>query len=225
MNDDLVIKPKIVRQPGDTGGSGPASTPATKTLSAHRMRARLAQRLLRIARVNMGRALTLAGRGGGGGLRGLRGAGRVAGGAYALAIAAAVVARFMTGRTFENMGENIRASTFGDSDLRVTAATRARGSIEGDDALMAAINRDGIGPTTQFLYDQAYRVALAEEKGRSAIMTDPRFQVNNDADMLLLNSREGAKIIVDKIEAAFRAAGGGKKLDEIKRLASPAQRR
>lgn len=99
--------------------------------------------------------------------------------------------RLLTGRSFENMGQQINNVLLGDYDDNARADMAARRHIESNPSLLRIIAHDG-KPNAQIekLFNSAKKLALADEKGRSHFASDKEMQDNGVFDMLVLRARD-----------------------------------
>jgi hypothetical protein len=111
--------------------------------------------------------------------------------AAAVAVGAVVATRLATGRSFENMGQQVNNLLLGDVDDEGRAAVQSRQYLEGRHDLLYAIGKAGkADASVKRLFDTLQRSNMQEERGRSIIMSDKRFQVNTKADLTILAMRD-----------------------------------
>lgn len=107
----------------------------------------------------------------------------------AVVVAAAVSARLISGRSFENMGENLAATLLGDSGPESIARRRTREQMQASDGIMYAAGRSGITKQMRQMGQMLYEQNLREEKGKALFMRDKDYQVNGPLDMMILAFR------------------------------------
>lgn len=131
--------------------------------------------------------------------------------AAAVIVTIAVGARLISGRSFENMGSNLRGALLGNLDEEALAGRDARRMISEDNDLarFAEINK-GVSPQLQAVYDEHKRLALMCHKGDAMINEDERLQANSLFDMVILRVR-------DLMIEAWNSAGGPAVLEELAR--------
>lgn len=112
--------------------------------------------------------------------------------AAAAAIAAAVVARVKTGRTFANMGANLEHELIGDMPAQAAASAHARGQLNANPLLQAYVGQNGTTPDVQRVYSDLFKLDLDRQKGLAAFDRDKDFQVNGSADIFALQVSQAA---------------------------------
>lgn len=106
-------------------------------------------------------------------------------------IAGAVTLRLASGRSFENMGEQVNKMLLGDLDDEGRARMTTRRYLQGDSDL-ARINAASGGENAQIqkLSQDLFELNKREEKGASLVREDERFQSNGVFDMLILRAQQ-----------------------------------
>jgi hypothetical protein len=186
-HDDVVLRPKP-----DVGKDAVRTRAAQERVAAkQKQKAKLLERIKKAALARRATQLLR--------LRVLAAAGAT------MAVAAA--ARLMSGRSFENMGENISALMFGGMGPEAAAAQAARDLITSDPRLARSF-RDNPEQVLG-IFQGMQELALDRAKGRQAIMVDPRFQVNGKLDQIILRTAdEVVQAVSDHVQQTdLRAVG------------------
>lgn len=129
----------------------------------------------------------------------------------AVVVAGLVVTRLATGRSFENMGENLKQVVLGPMTAEAAASTRAREELLGNDGLMAMVS-PGSSAMDQSAFVARITAAVnrTEQIGRDAIAADKAFQTNGTLDLMILRFAELMK-------KSWESAGTKSLLDEVAR--------
>lgn len=125
----------------------------------------------------------------GGGL----GAGRFALGAGVLglaAVAAAIVWRLQSDRSFKGAGHDIAKALLGDLDERAIAREMVLDRLRSSPELMYHIGRHGVTPEVRQLGASLEKLYYPQVKGAAMFDEDPYFDVNGSLDMLILRAKE-----------------------------------
>lgn len=136
--------------------------------------------------------------------------GPVAAGVAVAVVAALVIARLTTGRSFENMAENLKQSILGDNSPEAVAWRRARDEVAGNDdfAWMIGGGSDSAAAQAAKITSAMAGIYKVEEVGRDAIRADKEFQVNGTFDILILR-------VADAVKQAWNGSGGPELVDEL----------
>lgn len=112
----------------------------------------------------------------------------------AVAVGVVVAARLASGRTFENMGQEVNNLLLGDLDENARASMQARTSLEGRDDVMQMLARgDRVQGQLRTVFDGLRRVKKKELDGRTLFLSDPDFQVNGKIDQVIERAAEQFK--------------------------------
>lgn len=184
---------------------------------ANAARSRKATRVSRIGRAGMTRgaqglargAARMAGRAALGNPIGVIIAGLIAGGIVAL--------RLGSGKTFEQMGDEMNAMLLGDMDEAARAKMTVRHRFQGDE-LLARIRGQSGKQNAQMnrIAEDLFRVEKQYEDGKALIQRE--FPVNNTFDMLILRAQEA-------FQKAWAAVGGDNTMEQLVDKASQHQLR
>lgn len=122
-------------------------------------------------------------------------AGRAAAGTpWGLLIAAVVVGiavaiRSISGRSFENLGQQLNTMFLGDLDEEARSKMQIRNQFLGDRELTAIVGYEGkINSQIRSVHKDLYDLALQEQRGRTRFMEFKDFQVNSTIDMLIIRA-------------------------------------
>lgn len=115
----------------------------------------------------------------------------VGGAAIAVAVTAAAVAgRLMSGRSFENMGQNLAETLLGDTRPEAVARRQTREAMQANEVVMFEAGRRGeITRQMRQMGEDLYQRNLMAAKGRFAVLADAGMMVNSPIDMLVLGLR------------------------------------
>lgn len=117
------------------------------------------------------------------------------------AIAALLTYRAMSGRSFDNMIQNIKRKMFGGYDLKAQSAIATQDEILRDPNLLLLANQGTANDQIKYVFDEYRKLRLTYLEGEKLIRTDKDLQTYNKADQLLDNW-------VDKAYNAWKAANG-----------------
>lgn len=217
-SDDIIIRPKIHASTGQSATSVRAH--------AERKQARMGRPkglIARLARAKMEaggarRLLAMTARSAGGGFMGGLGMGRAARALMnpvGLAVTAGVLAvvaatRLVSGRSFENMGQQVKKVLLGDGSAEALAGRDARQHLTSNDQVALTAHQIGLTADMSKVFNDMKAVAKQDYQGRELFEQDPRFQVDNTLDMLILRFRDG-------IVKAWDAIGGDSKVRQVGR--------
>ncbi|MHC4180082.1 MAG: hypothetical protein ACYSWU_21470 [Planctomycetota bacterium] len=108
----------------------------------------------------------------------------------AVAMAGVVAARVLTGRSFENMGQQVRKAVLGDIPEEAMADARTRAQISSPEVLAAYGNSGGekgqVHGQLKKIFDMQRPHNLAREKGRRAFERSKAFQVDSMSDVVVM---------------------------------------
>lgn len=130
--------------------------------------------------------------------------GRLAVGGLLLAgiVGVAAFVRLASGRSFENLGAELRKTLLGDLGTEAIANSEARASITSDPTLLQIIGRDGaVNDSIAEVFRFRQRQAFQRQRGRELFEESIDFQSNGLADILIVRAGE-------KILSAFRKNQG-----------------
>ena len=194
--DDIVMRPRLDRSQNPTNSKGRTKEARQLQLMEQGQRslrnrllvARAARRIQK-RRIQAARARKLA-RLGAKARRGFSVAGRGVGRAVSrtpwglviagLAVAGAVVTKIATGRSFEQLGQDLRQRLYGDLDLEAQAASNARRQVTSNNMLMRQLARDGRTGLAKEAFEFIRREELRRLRGRRVL--ERAFTVNSTAD-------------------------------------------
>lgn len=216
--DDMVLRPRIARH----GPSAPqararearqlAQAAERRGVLARLVRARAASRLV-MGRRGVAVASEAAGLAEG---AAARTAARSAvlnpvGMITAAAVTAIVVAgRLVSGRSFENMGQNVRQILLGDLDENALAGRDARNHLANDSDVARIAGIEGkTNAQMKAIFDDLQEARKRDHLGRELFMQSADFQVNDTLDILILRAR-------DALVAAWNGNGGPQKVEEFR---------
>lgn len=115
----------------------------------------------------------------------------------AIAVGIVVAARLTSGRTFENMGQEVNNLLLGDLDENARASMEARTELEGrDDIMQMLANGDRVHGQLRTVFDTIRRTKKRELDGRTLFLSDPEFQVNGKVDQLI---ERGAQQLKERV--------------------------
>lgn len=113
--------------------------------------------------------------------------GIAAGGAAALA---AIIVRTKTGRSFENLGQQIRQELFGDADEEAASFQMTRMGLAANENLMRFVGENGVTDQVRSVFAIHQKIALRKEQGRSKVMQSQYMEVDGLLDLLILRFQE-----------------------------------
>ena len=209
---------------------GPLARLARRAAVSQGIRRATARRrkLARARRVGVGRAAMGLGRTAasmGGHAARAAGAGPVGLIVAAVVLAAVITTRLATGRSFENMGEQVNKLLLGDLDEEARATMDTRHRLQGDDNLTRFIGQQGtISNQVASVFEDLKKHRKRELDGRALFREDMHFQTNGLSDMLILRAKdaflqawngEGGPHSVENLTRAYQQSrgigmGGGK---------------
>jgi len=132
----------------------------------------------------------------------------------AVVVGALVGLRLGTGRSFENMGENLKQMALGNLSPDAMADQQARGFIASRPNLLAIMGmEDGADDQIHELFRDVRELARRDLAGRARLMRDPRFQANQLIDNLILSG-------ANRLWASWESNGGPAKIEELGRALS-----
>ena len=129
----------------------------------------------------------------------------------ALVVSGAVIARLASGRSFENMGENLSHMLLGDEPEKARASMDARQHIAGNENLARIAGQEGAA-TAQMksIYDDIAKLRENEYKGASALRRAAGMQANGTMDILILRAK---KLWLE----LWAGSGGDEKVEKLGR--------
>lgn len=186
-----------------------AQARAAQKLAKRRTAARIGARRVAVARGGtsmVGRAAGMAARGG-----------MVAARATpvgliitAVVVAVAVTARLASGRSFENMGQQLNNMFLGDMDEEARAAMQTRQRLGSDPDIARIIGQEGrVNSQVAAVFTDLEKLRKRELDGATLIRSAEGMQVNGLLDMLILRAR-------DALVAAWNGSGGPDKVENLR---------
>ncbi len=148
---------------------------------------------------------------------GARAAGAVAGVVVGTLVVAAVVAtRLLSGRSFENIGQQINNVLLGDLDEEALATRDSREALQGDEHLLRIAGKEGkVNSQIAQIHQDQVAINKRDRVGRTLFESATDFQSNNILDMVILR-------VKDALVEHWNAVGGQSKFDELtKKLGRP----
>jgi hypothetical protein len=178
--DDMVITPRLETQISAPRVKARVDRRIDQAKRRHGLFSRLIRaKATRRAAKYVGARLGMRGPPGGG--RALTAGGGVVAGLAIAAVVAAVIAREVSGRSFENMGKNLNSLLLGEVDDDARARMWARDQIIGTPGLAFYVGQQGkVDASIRAIHNDLYKQRLNFEKNRSAIREDKDFQVNDN---------------------------------------------
>jgi len=130
----------------------------------------------------------------------------------AVALGAIVALRLGTGRSFENMSENLKQMALGNLPVEALANQQARAFIASRPNLLETMGQEG-GANEQIhtIFQDVRELARRDLAGRTMFMQDTRFQANAMLDNLILAGTKRAK-------ESWDANGGPAALENLKQV-------
>jgi hypothetical protein len=130
----------------------------------------------------------------------------------AMSIAAIIIARGETGRSFSNMGYLLRDRVLGKRVADLAAEIMAASDVAARPMLMQKIGREGAGgpgyrQALEF-YDWRFRHNQVLQRGIYAIMMDPALQTNSIVDVIALKIYDFIAPAWNALKKAARSAFG-----------------
>ncbi len=221
--DDMVFTPSIGRQ---RVAAAPVEARERNVVRRARGRKGVLRRLVqaraarRVTRRRRARGVMRRTRVARNGVAAMRSAGAARGGARALAnpigalvaafvVAGAVALRLATGRSFENMGEQVNSMLLGDLDDDARAANATREQFTSDRDLLRIAGQAGrVNAQVASIADDVRRMNAREQRGAALFREDTEFQSNNVFDILILRGR-------DKLVEVWHGNGGADNVDKL----------
>lgn len=127
----------------------------------------------------------------------------------AVVVGAIVATRLISGRSFGNMGAEVKKVLLGDASAEAVASMRARDRLSSDEDVATIFGNESVQGTQlhavfQDLKAMELRSALAAERFEG----DPAFQDNNIADIMIVRARD---IIVNE----WNSGGGPEAIQKL----------
>lgn len=111
--------------------------------------------------------------------------------AAAVIVATAIAVRLGTGRSFENMGNNLRTFLFGDASSDAIAGMEAREMLAGDERFARIVGMEGkANSQMREVFEGLKRIRKIDALGRELMENDPEMQRNNTVDNLILRAQQ-----------------------------------
>jgi len=124
----------------------------------------------------------------------------------AVVTAVAVGARLASGRSFENMGQNLKTMLMGDLAADASAGAQARDALLSNHHLLAATGRQQkASASVKQVYDDLFKLKQMEARGAQLFMNDKYFQADSTIDILIVRARNW-------LVESWRTHGGDAKL-------------
>lgn len=128
-----------------------------------------------------------------------------------LLVAAAVVLRLATGRSYENMGAKLNDIIFGDLDDQARANMAGRQAVTSNNLLMELHGKDAAtSKHVQELIRYHAKRAKQSQDAMRVLMEDKDLQVNGFLDLLVIK-------IADEVKTFFVAGPGKADVDALKK--------